>query len=512
MKKTLVLFLLNWLCLPLAMSQTQVALFKNGTSFFTKNLQLDLANGVATLPTVPEATFGTLWFATEGTPLRSVRTEKVDRPTTIGAVGLPSLLQANVGKRVTLFLTDGNPLEGTLEHAKPEWVSLRTATGWHQVPVTGIRQFQMTDQPQTTLTFQETSRALKLDFGPASTPQNVSLGYLRKGISWLPTYRVDLTDDKTASLTLHAEVLNDAEDLTDAQLSFVVGVPNFAYQYLTSPLAYEGEVLSFINQLNQTSNEYAPRNRRNDNIMAQSMSNAYSTANYDNGPVEPETSETEDLFFYKPQTLSLKKGERAMLPVLQATGAYEHVYEVELPAGLARPPYARNDDDEEANRRLVWHSILLKNEGKLPWTTGAALLTQRTGTSVRPLAQDKLGYTPPGAKAKIKITVAPNIFVKDSELELSRKEVGKLKDDHYYDHLTVEAKIELRSFKDKEVTLKVSRLVEGTPLKCDVAWKTEKLVQRQQGFSPPHQLTWEVTLKPGEVREVTYQYQVLVRR
>jgi hypothetical protein len=246
--------------------------------------------------------------------------------------------------------------------------------------------------------------------------------------------------------------------------------------------------------------------------MAQSMSNSFSQANFNDSPVEPEASETEDLFFYKPQNLSLKKGERAMLPVLQATGAYEHVYEVELPAAQGRAPYQRNDDDEEANRRLVWHSILLKNEGKLPWTTGAVLLTQRTGTSVRPLAQDKLGYTPPGAKAKIKITVAPNIFVKDSEVELSRKEVGKLKDDHYYDHITVEAKIELRSFKDKEVKLNLSRLVEGTPLKCDVAWKTEKLVQRQQGFSPPHQLTWELALKPGEVREVTYQYQVLVRR
>ncbi len=53
-----------------------------------------------------------------------------------------------------------------------------------------------------------------------------------------------------------------------------------------------------------------------------------------------------------------------MLPVLQVTGAYEHVYEVELPSGMSlRAP---SPADEEESRRLVWHSILLKNEGKLP--------------------------------------------------------------------------------------------------------------------------------------------------
>ncbi len=510
------LFWLCWFCwlgsiFPLA-AQTQVALFKNGTSFFTKNLRLETANGSATLTDIPKATFGTLWFATEGNRIRSIRTVLSPRTTASEAQELAGLLRANVGKKMTLSLAQGGNLEGTLEMARPQYVTLKTSNGWQNVPMGEIRSFLTTEKPATQLQVQDSVQALKIDFANAAATQNLSLGYLRKGIAWLPTYRIDLTDEKIASVTLHAEVLNDAEDLSEAQLNFVVGVPNFAYQYLASPLSYTGDVLSFINQLNRTSNQSYSPNRRSDNLMAQSMSNAYASSNYDDSPGggDLEGSEAEDLFFYKSQTVTLRKGERAMLPVLQVTGACEHVYEVELPSSvsLGTPSPA----DEEENRRLVWHSILLKNEGKLPWTTGAALLTQRVGTDQRPLAQDKLAYTPPGAKAKIRITVATNVFVKDNERELSRKEMGKLKDSYVYDLLTIEAKIEVRNFKDKDIKLKVERQVEGLPLKSDIDWKIEKLVNLDKTYNTTQRISWELALKPGERKEVTYQYQIYLRR
>ncbi len=295
------LFLVCWLAsiFPSA-SQTQVALFKNGTSFFTKNLRLETANGSATLTDIPQATFGTLWFAAEGNRIRRVHTVLSPRTTTIEAQELASLLRANVGNKMTLSLAQGGNLEGTLELARAKYVILKTNNGWQNIPMGEIRSFLTTEKTATQLELQDSVQALRIDFANTAATQNLSFGYLRKGISWLPTYRIDLTDEKTASVTLHAEVLNDAEDLSEAQLSFVVGVPNFAYQYLASPLSYTGDVLSFINQLNRTSNQSYSRNQRSDNIMAQSMSNAYPSSNYDDSPGggNPEGSEAEDLFFY----------------------------------------------------------------------------------------------------------------------------------------------------------------------------------------------------------------------
>ncbi len=133
-------------------------------------------------------------------------------------------------------------------------------------------------------------------------------------------------------------------------------------------------------------------------------------------------------------------------------------------------------------------------------------------TDQRPLAQDKLAYTPPGSNAKIRITVATNVFVKDNERELARKEMGKLKDGHVYDLLTVEAKIEVRNFKDKDIKLKIDRQVEGLPLKSDIDWQIEKLVNLDKTYNTTQQISWELALKPGERKEVTYQYQIYLRR
>jgi hypothetical protein len=108
--------------------------------------------------------------------------------------------------------------------------------------------------------------------------------------------------------------------------------------------------------------------------------------------------------------------------------------------------------------------------------------------------------------------VATNVFVKDNERELSRKEMGKLKDSYVYDLLTIEAKIEVRNFKDKDIKLKVERQVEGLPLKSDIDWKIEKLVNLDKTYNTTQRISWELALKPGERKEVTYQYQIYLRR
>jgi hypothetical protein len=83
---------------------------------------------------------------------------------------------------------------------------------------------------------------MSFKFDGAEKKQAVSIMYFRPGIRWIPTYRVSLNDrkdKKTAAVSLQAELLNEAEDLTDVPVDIVVGVPNFRFRGTPSPLVLE---------------------------------------------------------------------------------------------------------------------------------------------------------------------------------------------------------------------------------------------------------------------------------
>ena len=56
---------------------------------------------------------------------------------------------------------------------------------------------------------------LKIDFSTEKPEQPLDLMYLENGLSWSPTYLIELVDDKTANLTLRAEVVNNAENINN---------------------------------------------------------------------------------------------------------------------------------------------------------------------------------------------------------------------------------------------------------------------------------------------------------
>src|SRR4029077_3318895 len=71
--------------------------------------------------------------------------------------------------------------------------------------------------------------ALRFKVKGANDKTELTMGYLEHGLGWTPSYMISLTDDKTAQITMQAVVLADAEDLKDADVFFLVGVPNFVY-------------------------------------------------------------------------------------------------------------------------------------------------------------------------------------------------------------------------------------------------------------------------------------------
>ena len=162
-----------------------VAAFKNGLAFVVRQGTVQLQSGTGKIAPIPNATLGTLWLA---------------------------------------------PAEANT--VLDEVVAYRYAA--------------LRDDPNTHEKGAEVRSALRFKIKGASDKTDLTLGYLEHGLGWTPSFMISLNDDKTAQITMQAVVMDDAEDLENTDVFFVVGVPNFAYSETPSPMGLQQNLLSFM--------------------------------------------------------------------------------------------------------------------------------------------------------------------------------------------------------------------------------------------------------------------------
>src|SRR5262249_1526567 len=135
-----------------------------------------------------------------------------------------------------------------------------------------------------------------------------------------------------------------------------------------------------------------------------SQSGVYNSARYD-ASRSPEASysagqplpgeQGEDLFFFHKNGGSLKKAERAAFNILKTSAPYEHLYQWQIPDSMNVDDRGYRQNQESKPENLVWHVLRLENKSQQPWTTAPAFVMNGD----LPLAQDTLGYTPPGGRS-----------------------------------------------------------------------------------------------------------------
>lgn len=487
-------------------AQNSVAIFKNGTAFMIKKQTIDASEGKFIFQEIPKSTFGTLWFSAENNQIKSVISSEQSLLSQKNVVAIPDLLKNNLGKKAIFTFRNDPKLEGSAEQVEENLVLIKTNTGkWFSVEPSEVRNVEFLEKPNFQTEVKENKKVLQVEFNKKNSSQNLQTMYLQKGIAWTPNYWLDLTSENQGKMILRASVINDVEDLENSNFSFVVGLPNFMYSHLESALL-ANSATDFINRISQNYTPFYQNNtmqqRRSDlsNNMAQqaiSYSNDENeeSSNENLTVTEAEGSQNEDLFFYQLSGVSIKKGGRALLDIQQSNVAYEHLYEVALTGA-------------EIDRNLVQHYVTFKNESKLPWTTGTILMTKNGN----PLSQDKMTYTPVGGKTKILLTSVPNISVKNTEREISKEENIKLKDKNFYDLITIEGKVTIKSYKDSDLLLSVTRNFLGDALQANPAWKLEKLVRFSDTQNVSNQAEWKVSLKAGKSEEITYQYKYYAKK
>ena len=346
-----------------------VSVFKNGLAFFVQEGAASLHQGWCHASSVPPAAFGT--FAIYSTdPDHTVDLVGVGPGELIDfreneplsdAGARRDRLAAYVGLEMQVLHRAGateSQSTGRLVEVSQDHLLLSAADQTVAIRLADVATVQLVNLPLRVHLTGE-------DEPPARA--NLAMAYLRSGLVWIPEYALKLIDDQSAELTLRGTLVNEAEDLVDCDVNFIVGVPHFIHSDLLSPMALGqtlrglGSALPHVGIPQQLMNQVMNRA-----AVAQDRDNTQGTGHRGDGSDDLaellsslpalESSAASDFTVYTRKNLTVRRGERAMVTLMTTTVPYQHRYRWD-------------------NNQPIQHLVVLENNSTGAWTTGACLPT-----------------------------------------------------------------------------------------------------------------------------------------
>ncbi|MBN2375165.1 MAG: DUF4139 domain-containing protein [Sedimentisphaerales bacterium] len=529
----------------------QVALFKNGLGFFVAHAKIPSGTNSFTVGPFAAAVHGTFWAAyPPQVNLKSLIAHEVDTLEPIAAVSIAELLRANVGKSVQLFLnTDKDQLiSGTIMSvaqersipqpdpyapghnidssnyysgrniSQPNLMLVETEQGIVAVNPYNVQRVVIPDKNmQTSFQLKRKTTQLQLHLDQPVNNQALTLSYLAKGITWAPSYMVDITDPNNARLAAKAVIMNEVTDLENVAVSLVTGYPNLKFSDIVSPLAQKQDLAQFLLALTKGQSELGRDGRGNimSNVMSQSVSGYGGIISLDEsmmpayGSAQP-GQVAEDLFYYPVENVNLKKGQVGYYPLFTDEIPYKHIYQWQIPDYVNEGDYYRyNQPDQQKDLpEVVWHCLRLENSMNLPWTTAPAEIIK----SGKILGQDILNYTPANSMTTLKITQAVSVKAEQIEYETDRKRDAAQWYGSHYDLVTVKGELAVKNFQDKAITLEITKKLSGEVKSSEPDAKVAKLARGLRRANSQSQLTWTINLTPSQQTKLNYTFEVYVRR
>ncbi len=452
---------------------------------------------------------GSIWFSCPDNKIRQVKLLTDSLQKSRKFTNTMQLLSFNMGKRIKIYTYNADSaMVGTIEkvftnsranYIDRRFVLISKGNFYHQVDIEQIRHFQFMSAPKLNREYSTRTKSALLTLQNNTRKQQVDVKYLQKGITWLPNYFIELSENKQGKITLGATILNDVEDIHNTTLNLAVGVPVFSYSYIPSPLASTSHTVDILGLI---ANPPRERNSQSgQNIMSQRYRHIPSTygTNY---TAQTEGKGSEDLFFYQHKNFSLPKGGRANVNLLEFDFKYEDIYSVNLQPN--EQLYIKRRSNSKAWETRVWHSIKFKNNSLLPLTTGTVLFYKRKEEKLQVVSQNQLDYTPPKEITTVKMSIAPDIWVESKEKEIERKDID------YDEIVTAESNILLINYKSIPVELLVKRKITGNLIESDKQWQVNTALEKGYYGNKVNYVSWKIKMQPGQSKTINYKYKILI--
>jgi hypothetical protein len=489
-----------------------VDLFKNGLAIVKREATLGKP-GTYIINDVPNPVHGTFWIDSTGTVDATVKMREVDVP--VGDVPPGSLQDDLAGKRVIVHLKGDKraPVTGTMMKFKPlkgdeavgagRFLVLQTGKGRVYLEPGEVSAVESEDagdtvvrrRPQLVLALSNTEKA----------ETKVTIRYIAHGLSWAPSYRLDISDPKTLLLEQHAVVRNELADLDGAEVRLISGYPSVQYAQVRSPLSPRSSWISFFAEL-----AGGFRNQEIDALSNSIVSQQRISSN-DRGAFNlalgaTPTGEGVDLHYQPIGPRTLAQGDALFLVVGKGKSEYERIVEWLVPD--TRNIYGQLDARETGDD--VWDALKFKNPLPFPMTTGPATVT----ASGRFNGQRTSYWVNAGEETVLHVEKALSVRTRSIENE-QLKENGSSRDliwvgGRQYRRTTVEGELAVGNHRKESIALVIRRRFSGELIQAE---GTPKQTLREEGVysvNKRQELLWTLALKGGEERKLKYSYTILV--
>jgi hypothetical protein len=500
-----------------------VGLFKNGLAVVKREVFIDKP-GTYRLDASPEPVHGSFWIEANGKVEAAVKMRDVEAP--LHAEGGMRLQSDLAGKTVTLTFRHEKMgiVTGTVvklaKPARPEGMAaaldldrpaydnfliLKTEKGRLYIHPGDIMMVQ-TDDADDKVMQRKPVLVLTVDKAEKKQKHAVYVSYLTNGLAWAPSYRVDISNPKSLAIEMAAVIRNEMADLDDAEIKLISGFPSVEFANVTSPLSARTTWARFFQEVSSRASGGQVA------ILSQQveLSNAVFT-NLDSR-IRPRidlnatpAGEGVDLHFESIGKRSLLRDEALSLTVGKAKADYERVVEWTVGTSQVARRYAGG---RELHKDEMWDVLVFKNPFKFPMTTAPAMVVE----DGRFNGQRTSYWTNVGEESTLKITRSLSIRAVSREQADSKANERVVVDDKTYTKIHLKGELVMSNHRKQPIKMYVRQSIRGIIHEIDGEPKTVTREESLEDVNRVHEVTWTVTLNPGEERKLTYKNSVLVYR
>jgi hypothetical protein len=527
----------------------RVSLFKNGIGYFSCGTTLPDAARTVDLGQLPVPSLGTFWvYYPRDVKVKGLFTKLVETEKEIPAGSILEILRLNAGMPVEILtnLKDMEKIKGTVVSAGQTQVPQEPPSPYVMGPridssnprssvfynayntcallvktedggivalsagsVVGAK--FLDEKAAIKGKLKQKLATMRLELGEAAGGKKIAVNYLARGVTWMPSYQIDLSDPKKARLTAKALIINEVADLKGVALDLVTGFPHMKFADVNSPMAMTQDLAGFLKALAEGRSEGRSGTAYLMGQQAMTMNDPYfarPTVPIADYSTAPKGTTAEDLFLYPVKSITLAKGETAYVPLFTAELDYHHIYTWRIGDVLdEHERYDRRREQEQQKGEEVWHSCRLKNSMDMPWTTAAAEFVK----DGRFIGQDVCYYTASGTETTVRITRAMNVVAEQSEVEVKRERNAKNFYGYRYDLVTLKGTLKVLNKTGKRIKLEIKKDLSGEVLETSHDARDVKVAKGLKRVNPRHTLTWEVDMAPGTEEKLSYTYTVYIR-
>lgn len=502
-----------------------VSMFNNGYTYVVRSGQVACPSGVFSLrdKEIPAAAAGTIWFSSD----KGISHAEFRRDTTrkmADAANVMQLLRANTGRKVTItcMMGSGQPLQYTGEITAVVYdtasatdymeglLMLKTEKG----PVSIFRNMlnysviEFSGEGVHRIAQSKVTGNLNVYLKGSPNTADLSMAWVQQQQAWEPTYRLQLSGNKKARLQLNADISSPGFEMNGADLNLVLASPQVLNGARLSRLTGSGEWYSA--NLGDASGQYMPEDAMIKAPLVRSV------AREGNDDVQVSADKAADYYIYRLKNISLRPGAHAQVPILSADLDVAHIYHSALPAATEYNILGTEDPTVQVYHP-VYHKIRTKNTLTEPWAPAALMLETEEKNGNIFISQVYMPATPPGETAYVTVDKSSDMVVQQSEEEKSRQ-TGALsipgRTGGYtviYDKITVSVTMKLANRSGDARQMMLNRSVQGKMLSSDAGWKVVSAKSVSGSPNGNNQVSWELSLNPGEEKVITYTYEVYIR-